>query len=61
MAHVDPIARRNDERECGIGSFPEIREACRFEVNMPKLLASEASWAAADMCLQTHGFGFAEA
>ncbi|TCS62632.1 acyl-CoA dehydrogenase family protein [Varunaivibrio sulfuroxidans] len=29
--------------------------------NMAKLLASEASWQAADMCLQTHGgFGFAE-
>ena len=31
------------------------------EANMAKLLASEASWQAADMCLQTHGgFGFAE-
>ena len=31
------------------------------EANMAKLLASEASWAAADMCLQTFGgFGFAE-
>ncbi len=29
--------------------------------NMAKLLASEAAWYAADMCLQTHGgFGFAE-
>jgi alkylation response protein AidB-like acyl-CoA dehydrogenase len=28
---------------------------------MAKLVASEASWFAADMCLQTHGgFGFAE-
>jgi acyl-CoA dehydrogenase len=34
---------------------------CGPEANMAKLLASEASWAAADMCLQTHGgFGFAE-
>ncbi len=34
---------------------------CGAEANMAKLLASEASWAAADMCLQTHGgFGFAE-
>jgi alkylation response protein AidB-like acyl-CoA dehydrogenase len=34
---------------------------CGKEANMAKLLASEASWAAADMCLQTHGgFGFAE-
>ena len=31
------------------------------EANMAKLLASEASWAAADMCVQTYGgFGFAE-
>jgi len=34
---------------------------CGAEANMAKLLAAEASWAAADMCLQTHGgFGFAE-
>ena len=31
------------------------------EANMAKMLASEASWFAADTCLQTHGgFGFAE-
>ena len=31
------------------------------EANMAKMLASEASWAAADMCVQTYGgFGFAE-
>ncbi|HEY3697077.1 acyl-CoA dehydrogenase family protein [Phenylobacterium sp.] len=30
------------------------------EANMAKMLAADASWAAADMCLQTHGgFGFA--
>lgn len=34
---------------------------CGAEANMSKLLASEASWAAADTCLQTHGgFGFAQ-
>ena len=34
--------------------------ACGTEANMAKLLAADASWAAADMCLQTHGgFGFA--
>ena len=34
---------------------------CGTEANMAKLLASEASWYAADMCVQTHGgFGFAE-
>ena len=34
---------------------------CGSEANMAKLLASEASWFAADTCLQIHGgFGFAE-
>jgi alkylation response protein AidB-like acyl-CoA dehydrogenase len=36
-------------------------EPCGSEANMAKMTASEASWAAADVCLQTHGgFGFAE-
>jgi acyl-CoA dehydrogenase len=39
----------------------EAGKSSGTEANMAKLLASEASWAAADMCLQTHGgFGFAE-
>ena len=39
----------------------EAGEPCGTEANMAKLVASEASWFAADMCLQTHGgFGFAE-
>jgi len=34
---------------------------CGKEANMAKLLAADASWQAADMCIQTHGgFGFAE-
>jgi alkylation response protein AidB-like acyl-CoA dehydrogenase len=34
---------------------------CGEEANMAKLLAADASWAAAEACLQTHGgFGFAE-
>jgi acyl-CoA dehydrogenase len=34
---------------------------CGTEANMAKMLASEASWEAADTCVQTHGgFGFAE-
>ena len=34
---------------------------CGPQANMAKMLAAEASWQAADMCLQTHGgFGFAE-
>jgi alkylation response protein AidB-like acyl-CoA dehydrogenase len=36
-------------------------QPCGAEANMAKLLAADASWMAADMCLQTHGgFGFAE-
>ena len=39
----------------------EAGRPCGSEANMAKLTASEASWFAADMCLQTHGgFGFAE-
>ena len=39
----------------------ESGEPCGAEANMAKLLASEASWKAADTCMQTHGgFAFAE-
>ncbi len=39
----------------------EAGRPCGTEANMAKMLASEASWAAADTCIQTHGgFGFAE-
>jgi hypothetical protein len=39
----------------------EAEDPCGEEANAAKLLASEASWEAADMCLQIHGgFGFAE-
>jgi alkylation response protein AidB-like acyl-CoA dehydrogenase len=34
---------------------------CGAEANMAKMLAADASWAAAEACIQTHGgFGFAE-
>jgi acyl-CoA dehydrogenase len=37
-------------------------EPCGAEANMAKLLSSEASWAAADVCLDTHGgLGFVDA
>jgi len=46
------------ERACRLF---EAGEPCGAAANMAKLMASEASWQAADMCLQTHGgFGFAE-
>jgi alkylation response protein AidB-like acyl-CoA dehydrogenase len=39
----------------------QAADDCGAEANMAKLLAAEASWAAAEMCVQTHGgFGFAE-
>jgi alkylation response protein AidB-like acyl-CoA dehydrogenase len=39
----------------------EQGKPCGAEANMAKQLAAEASWQAADTCLQTHGgFGFAE-
>jgi len=42
-------------------SLFDAGKPCAPEANMAKLLAADASWAAADCCLQTHGgFGFAE-
>ena len=39
----------------------EAGEECGSEANMAKYLAAEASWKAADICMQTHGgFAFAE-
>jgi alkylation response protein AidB-like acyl-CoA dehydrogenase len=39
----------------------EAGQPAGSEANMAKMTASEASWYAADVCLQTHGgFGFAE-
>ena len=62
-----PIARAYVETEAAnlmvqkaAGLF-DAGQPCGTEANMAKLLASEASWHAADTCLQTHGgFGFAE-
>ena len=42
-------------------SLFDAGQPCGAEANMAKLLAADASWKAADTCLQTHGgFGFAE-
>ncbi|QHQ34135.1 acyl-CoA dehydrogenase family protein [Algicella marina] len=39
----------------------EQGEPCGPEANMAKMLAADAAWEAANMCVQTHGgFGFAE-
>ena len=38
----------------------DAKQPCGAEANMAKLLAADASWEAANVCLQTHGgFGFA--
>ena len=62
-----PIARAHAQAEAAalmVARACALFEAgapCGAEANMAKLLASEAAWAAADMCVQTHGgFGFAE-
>ncbi|MDJ0777032.1 MAG: acyl-CoA dehydrogenase family protein [Gammaproteobacteria bacterium] len=60
-----PIARAYAQTEAAslmvdrAGELFDAGEACGSEANMAKLLAADASWAAADMCLQTHGgYGF---
>lgn len=62
-----PIARNHIETEAAAlmvrraADLYDDGRPCGSEANMAKLLASEASWHAADTCLQTHGgFGFAE-
>jgi alkylation response protein AidB-like acyl-CoA dehydrogenase len=62
-----PIARAHVQMEAAAlmvakaaGLF-DAGEKCGAEANMAKLLASEASFAAGDACIQTHGgYGFAE-
>jgi len=62
-----PIARAHMATEAAAlmveraATLYDQRKPCGPEANMAKQLASEASWQAGDMCLQTHGgFGFAE-
>jgi alkylation response protein AidB-like acyl-CoA dehydrogenase len=62
-----PIARAYSQMRAAelmvreAASLYEAGRDCGAEANMAKLLGADASWAAADMCLQTHGgFGFAE-
>jgi acyl-CoA dehydrogenase len=62
-----PIARAHVQAEAAAlmveraaGLF-DAGERCGAEANMAKLLAAEASWAAAEACMQTFGgYGFAE-
>jgi acyl-CoA dehydrogenase len=62
-----PIARCYAQTEAAdlmvrkAATLYEASLPCGAEANMAKMIASEAAWAAADMCVQTHGgFGFAE-
>jgi acyl-CoA dehydrogenase len=62
-----PIARAHAQIEAAslmrhkAASLYEADEPCGAEANMAKLLASEASWAAANACMDTYGgFAFAE-
>jgi alkylation response protein AidB-like acyl-CoA dehydrogenase len=62
-----PIARAHVQAEAAAlmvqraAALFDAGEKCGAEANMAKLLASEASSAAGDVCIQTHGgYGFAE-
>ena len=62
-----PIARCYTEVEAAslmvdkAASMFDAGEPCGAEANMAKMLASEASWRAGDVCMQTHGgFAFAK-
>ncbi|MDJ0980966.1 MAG: acyl-CoA dehydrogenase family protein [Kiloniellales bacterium] len=62
-----PIARAFAQTEAAelmirkAAALFDAGERCGKEANLAKLLASEASWAAGEACLQSHGgFGFAE-
>ncbi len=62
-----PIARAYAQSEAAdlmvkrAAALFEAGNPCGPQANMAKLLAADASWAAAEACLQTHGgYGFAE-
>jgi acyl-CoA dehydrogenase len=62
-----PIARAYAQAEAATlmlykaSALYDAGEPCGTEANMAKMLASEASWAAAEVCIQTFGgFGVAE-
>ena len=62
-----PIARAYAQLEAATlmlqkaAALYDAGQPCGAEANMAKMLTSEASWAAAEACIQTHGgFGVAE-
>jgi acyl-CoA dehydrogenase len=57
-AHVNVEAA--DLMRYNAAALFEAGKPCGAEANMAKMLAADASWEAANVCLQTHGgFGFA--
>ncbi len=56
-----PIAKAYAQMRAAELMVSEAARRFTAEANMSKMLAAEASWAAAEACIQTHGgFGFAE-
>ncbi|MFL5846406.1 MAG: acyl-CoA dehydrogenase family protein [Solirubrobacteraceae bacterium] len=60
IAHAYASLRAADLMRREAARLFEAGAPCGAEANMAKLLASEAAWAAANACMDTHGgFGFA--
>ena len=55
IAHAYAQVRAADALRTEASSRFDTGQPCGTEANMAKLLASEASWAAANVCLDTHG------
>jgi acyl-CoA dehydrogenase len=60
IAQVYAQVRAADLMRYEAAQLFDAHQPCGAEANMAKLLAADASWQAANVCLQTHGgFGFA--
>jgi acyl-CoA dehydrogenase len=60
MARAYSNVRAADLMRYEAAHLYDVGAQCGAEANMAKMLAAEASWEAANVCLQTHGgFGFA--
>ncbi len=60
IAHAYANVRAADLMRYEAARLFDAGQACGAEANIAKMLAADASWEAANVCLQTHGgFGFA--
>src|SRR5258706_13111759 len=60
FAHAYSNVRAADLMRYEAARLFDAGEPCGEEANLAKMLAADASWEAANVCLQTHGgFGFA--